>query len=218
MSNPHISHEHHAHTHSVAKITDIKFCVSGAAETGHCGIDAYEKAKELGRQIVCQGGTLLTGATTGFPIWAAIGAKEANGFSIGISPARTEEEHVHVYRLPLDHMDMVVYTGLGYSGRDIVLTNSGDAVFFGCGRIGTIHEFTVAFEDEKPIGILEGDWATDEVLKLIIEKGNRPNSKIVFDSDPKALVEKVMALVLKEKKRLFKTYENVKEAPATFHL
>ena len=26
----------------------IKICVSGAAETGHCGIDALDKAKELG--------------------------------------------------------------------------------------------------------------------------------------------------------------------------
>ena len=33
----------------------LKICVSGAAETGHCGIDALEKAKELGREIARQG-------------------------------------------------------------------------------------------------------------------------------------------------------------------
>ena len=26
----------------------LKLCVSGAAETGHCGLDAFEKGKELG--------------------------------------------------------------------------------------------------------------------------------------------------------------------------
>ncbi len=204
---------HHLHDHSLKNITDIKLCISGAAETSHCGPEAYAKAQELGREIVKQGGTLLSGATTGFPLWTAMGAKEAGGFSIGLSPARTEEEHVHVYRLPVDYMDLIIYTGLGYSGRDIILTNSGDAVFFGCGRVGTIHEFTVAFEDEKPIGILEGPWATDEVLKLIIEKGNRPSSKIVFDSDPARLVSKVIALVMEDKKRLFKTYAAMKDVP-----
>ncbi|HRH31362.1 MAG TPA: hypothetical protein PK950_01725, partial [Candidatus Paceibacterota bacterium] len=56
-----------------------KLGVSGAAETGHCGMDALEKAKELGRQIAIQGGILVTGATTGFPLWAAMGTKEAKG-------------------------------------------------------------------------------------------------------------------------------------------
>ena len=29
----------------------LKFGVSGAAETGHCGIDAYDKGLALGREI-----------------------------------------------------------------------------------------------------------------------------------------------------------------------
>jgi hypothetical protein len=112
-------------------------------------------------------------------------------------------------------MDIIIYTGMGYAGRDIMLTNSGDAVFFGCGRIGTIHEFTVAFEDEKPIGVLQGDWATDEVIKFIIEKGNRPNSKIIFDDNPERLVKRVIELVMEDKKRLFKTYASIGERPGS---
>lgn len=176
-----------------------KICVSGAADTGHCGINAYEKAKVLGKEIVHQGGVIVTGATTGFPLWSAIGAKEVGGFSIGFSPAGSEKEHTEVYNLPTDYMDIVIYTGFGYPGRDLILTRSSDAVIFGCGRIGTIHEFTIAFEDNKPIGILEADWDTDDVIRTIIEKGNRPNAKIVFDTDPKALVSKVMELVRKDK-------------------
>lgn len=208
----------HVHDHlTLSKLTDVKMCVSGAAETGHCGPNAFELGKELGREIARQGGTLLTGATTGFPLWSAMGVKEEGGFSIGISPARNEEEHVHVYRLPTDYMDVIVYTGFGYSGRDIVFTNSGDAVFFGCGRIGTVHEFTVAFEEEKPIGILQGDWFTDEVLKFIIEKGNRPNNKIVFDTDPKALVSKVMKLVLEDRKHFMNSYKHFEARPEDVH-
>jgi uncharacterized protein (TIGR00725 family) len=180
----------------------IKLCVSGAAETGHCGIDAYDKALELGRQIARQGAMIVTGATTGFPMWAAMGVKQEGGFSLGFSPANTEKEHVGIFKLPLEYMDVIVYTGFGFPGRDLILTRSSDAVLFGCGRIGTIHEFTIAFEDKKPIGILEADWETDEVLKNIIENGHRENEKIVFDTDPKALVERVMELVKKDKAAL----------------
>ncbi len=177
----------------------IKICVSGAAETGHCGVDALDKAKELGREIARQGAVLVTGATTGFPLWAAMGVKEAGGISIGISPAASEREHVEIYKLPLDYMDLVIYTGFGYPGRDLLLTRSADAVVCGCGRIGTIHEFTIAFEDGKPIGIFEGPWEMGAELQEIITKGHRPNNEIVQGTDPKKLVADVIALVKKNK-------------------
>ena len=177
----------------------IKICVSGAAETGHCGVDALDKAKELGREIARQGAVLVTGATTVFPLWAAMGVKEAGGISIGISPAASEREHVEIYKLPLDYMDLVIYTGFGYPGRDLLLTRSADAVVCGCGRIGTIHEFTIAFEDGKPIGIFEGPWEMGAELQEIITKGHRPNNEIVQGTDPKKLVADVIALVKKNK-------------------
>ena len=187
----------------------IKICVSGAAETGHCGIGALDKAKELGREIARQGAVLVTGATTGFPFWTAMGLKEEGGISIGISPAASEKEHVEVYKLPLDYMDLIIYTGFGYPGRDLLLTRSADAVICGCGRIGTIHEFTVAFEDGKPIGIFEGPWEMGAELEEIVEKGHRINAKIAKGADPKKIVEDVIALVKKYK---IAEYEVVKDS------
>ena len=128
-----------------------------------------------------------------------MGAKEVGGVSIGFSPAATEREHVEVYKLPVDYMDLIIYTGFGYPGRDLLLTRSSDAVVFGCGRIGTIHEFTIAFEDDKPIGIFEGPWEMSGELKEIIEKGHRPNEKITFSNDPKKMVEEVIATIKKYK-------------------
>lgn len=177
----------------------IKICVSGAADTGHCGIDALDKAKELGREIARQGAVLITGATTGFPLWVAMGTKEMGGISVGFSPASSEKEHVDVYKLPLDYMDLIIYTGFGYPGRDLLLTRSADAVICGCGRIGTIHEFTIAFEDGKPIGIFEGPWEMGAQLEEILAKGHRPNSKIAIGDDAKKLVEDIIAIVKKEK-------------------
>jgi len=173
----------------------VKICVSGAAETTYCGEGALELALELGREIARQGAEIVTGATTGFPLWSARGAKEAGGISLGLSPAATEKEHVEGYQLPVEFMDDIIYTGQGYPGRDILLTRSADAVILGCGRIGTIHEFAVAFEDKKPIGVLQGPWDMDETLQMILDRAHRPNDKIIFDPDPKNLVERIMAMV-----------------------
>jgi len=177
----------------------VKICVSGAAETGYCGLDAFDKAKEVGREIAKHGAIITSGATTGFPLYAAMGAKDECGFSIGFSPAATEREHVETYKLPMEYMDVIIYTGFGYSGRDLLLVRSSDAVIIGCGRIGTLNEFSVAFEDHRPIGILEGTWETDEILRRVIETAHRPNGKIIYDSDPKAMVERLLELVQKDK-------------------
>lgn len=172
----------------------------------------------MGREIGRQKAVVVTGATTGFPLWAAIGTKEEGGQSIGFSPAASEREHVEAYHLPVDYMDLIIYTGFGYSGRDLILTRSSDAVLFGCGRVGTIHEFTIAFEDNKPIGILEGDWMTDETLKTIIERSNRPHDKVIFDSDPKRLVQKVIDLIKKDQRQDAMTYSyRVEENGTGFH-
>ena len=192
----------------------VKIGVSGAAETGYCGLDAFEKAKEVGREIAKQGGIITTGATTGFPMYAAMGAKDECGFSIGFSPAATEREHVELYKLPLDYMDVIVYTGFGYSGRDLLLVRSSDALVVGCGRIGTLNEFSVAFEDRRPIGVLEGSWKTDEILQRVIEEAHRPNELVIFDTDPKAIVERLIELVQKNKEKMHITYAPGKWDPA----
>ena len=175
--------------------TKVKLGVSGAAETGHCGLDALEKAKELGRQVIKQGGILVTGATTGFPLWSSMGAKEMGGVVIGLSPAIGAKEHVETYRLPLDYSDLIIYTGFGFPGRDLLFVRSCDALLIGCGRIGTIHEFTIAFEDQKPIGVLEGPWTMADQIKDMVAKSNRPGDRIVYDSDPKRLIEKLIVMV-----------------------
>jgi len=176
-----------------------KICVSGAARTDCCSDNAMANTKELGREIVRQGGIVVTGATTGAPYWAAIGAKEEGGISIGFSPAASEASHVKTYHLPIDYFDMIVYTGFEYSGRNLILTRASDAVIFVCGRLGTLNEFTIAFEDKKPMGILTGTGGMADEIKEIVAKGNRGPGKIVYDDDPKELVKKVIELIKAEK-------------------
>lgn len=176
-----------------------KICVSGAAETGHCERGALEKSKELGREIIRQNGILVTGATSGIPYWAAIGAKEEGGVVIGLSPAASEVAHLKTYQLPTDFHDVVIYTGFEYSGRNLLLTRSSDAVIVVCGRMGTLNEFTIAFEDKKIIGVLTGTGGTADMVKSIIKSCHRGLGRVIYDADPKKLVSKVIKLIEKNK-------------------
>ncbi len=177
-----------------------KICVSGAADTTHCKKCALELSKEVGKEIVRQGGVLVTGATTGIPYWAAIGAKEAGGVSIGLSPAASEKEHIKKYKLPTDYFDLIVYTGFNYAGRNLLMTRSSDAVIVICGRIGTLNEFSIAFEDDKPIGVLEGTGGTADMIRDIVKNGHRGPGKIIYSHNPKELVTQLIELINKEKK------------------
>ena len=179
-----------------------KICVSGAAETGHCAKDALEKAELLGQEIAKAGMILVTGATTGTPYWSAKGAKEAGGTVIGLSPAVSKAAHIKSYRLPVDYHDMIIFTGFDYSGRNLLLTRAADAVITVCGRMGTLNEFTISFEDNKPMGVLEGTGGIADEVRDIVAKAHRGPGKIAFESDPRKLLQLVVELIDKENKDL----------------
>lgn len=178
-----------------------KICVSGAAEAGHCMPDAEERCEELGRLIAERGMILVTGATTGLPYWAAKGAKQAGGIVIGFSPAASQAAHVKTYRLPTDYHDLIIYTGFEYSGRNLILTRAADAVITVCGRLGTLNEFTIAFEDRKVQGVLTGTGGMADLVEDLVAKSHRGKGLIVYDSDPGKLLDKVMALIKKGEER-----------------
>jgi uncharacterized protein (TIGR00725 family) len=72
------------------------------------------------------------------------------------------------YRLPVLAYDCILYTGLHYVGRDTLLITSSDAVVSIGGRIGTLHEFTVAMETEKPIGFLQGAGGISQEIQTLM--------------------------------------------------
>ena len=173
-------------------------CVSGAAGGDTVDI-AKEQAVEVGRAIAKSGNVLLTGATIGLPNYAAIGCKEAGGMSIGISPAATKLEHVKKYRLPTEHYDFILYSGLHYVGRDALLINSSDGVVSLGGRLGTLHEFTVSMETQTPIGFLTGTGGVTEMINDLLDKAGRKfYQEVMFSDNADDLVKQVIARLDKE--------------------
>ncbi|PIU15446.1 hypothetical protein COT20_01705 [bacterium (Candidatus Gribaldobacteria) CG08_land_8_20_14_0_20_39_15] len=178
-----------------------KICVSGAADLLCCSPNIKELGERLGQEIVRQSCILLTGATTGVPYLAAKGAKKAGGVSIGFSPAGSRQEHINTYKLPVDYFDLIVYTGFDYVGRNLILTKSADGVIIVCGRTGTLNEFTIAFETRTPVGVLQGSGGTADLIEPVLSKGYRPKTKIVYDTDPKKLVEKLIKVIAAEQRK-----------------
>jgi hypothetical protein len=67
--------------------------------------------------------------------------------------------------------------------------------------MGTLHEFTTAFEIQRPIGVLLGSGGIADKVKNLITGKIREAKKIVFETDPKKLVKKVILMIEKEKGR-----------------
>jgi uncharacterized protein (TIGR00725 family) len=117
--------------------------------------EIVDSAVLMGRLIAEKDAVLITGATTGLPFHAARGAKESGGEVIGFSPAINIQEHCKL-GLPIEYHDLIFCTGLSFKGRNLLNIRSSDAVLFIGGSMGTLNEFTIAYDEEKIIGILEG--------------------------------------------------------------
>jgi uncharacterized protein (TIGR00725 family) len=169
-------------------MTRIKVGVMGSAEkAGKASIEA--RAVALGKAIAGREVILLTGATTGLVYATGKVAHDAGALHIGISPAHDEREHVERYRLPTDACDVIIYTGFGLKGRNVVLVRSCDIVLLVAGSMGSLNEFTIAFDEGKIIGCLTGTGGVaDEVEHLVTALGKKTRAQIFYDREPERLL------------------------------
>ncbi len=174
-------------------------CVSGAAG-GPTIKESHNLAESLGKAIAEEGHILTTGATVGLPYYAARGAKNAGGVSIGFSPASSFREHVYKYRLPHFYFDFINFTGLNYVGRDQYLVQSSDAIITVGGRLGSLHEFVTALESGKPCGVLIGSGGAADIIPSLMELEPPFKHLVVYDEDPIRLVAKIVDILDKESK------------------
>ena len=178
-----------------------QICVSGAAK-GPSLVTGKQLAAAAGREIARRGHITLTGATKGLPYDAAVAAQAAGGISVGFSPAASRLAHVKKYRLPLDAFDSVLFTGFEYTGRNLLLIRSSDAVVMVGGRIGTLNELTIAIEERKPVGVLLGSGGMTEEVEWVLKAAKRSRTGFIFSHDPSELVDKLLGLIEEKSKRI----------------
>jgi uncharacterized protein (TIGR00725 family) len=176
----------------------IKIGVMGSADDALPEGVAEElraKAEALGRAIAgVEEAALLTGATTGLVYLVGKAALAAGALHIGVSPAANDEEHASLYQLPQDACSLIVYTGFGLKGRNVVLVRSCDIVLFIAGSMGALNEFTIAYDEGKIIGCLTGTGGVaDETARLLQTFPKQTRARIFQDSDPAALLTSCLA-------------------------
>ncbi len=184
-----------------------QICVSGASK-GESVAEGMMLAESVGVALAKSGHSLMTGATIGLPNYAAEAYKKAGGLmSVGISPASSKIEHVLKYRLPTDAYDTILYTGLHYVGRDTVLINSADAVVSIGGRIGTLHEFTIAIETDTPIGFLAGGGGiSTEIMDILHAAGEGRGGGVIFDDNAENLIAQLVDILDEDHKKYRRLY------------
>src|SRR5918995_3560979 len=147
-------------------------------------------AEKLGAAIAKHDCILISGATTGLPDLISRAAREHGGFAVGISPAENRREHIERYKMPPDAADVIIYTGFGLKGRNVVNVRSADIVIIFGGATGTLNEFTIAYDEGNIIGVLEGSGGVADHIKEIIEFCKKPTrGVVVYDADPETLIE-----------------------------
>jgi hypothetical protein len=162
------------------------------------------QAEELGKEIARQGATLITGGCAGLPQMAAKGARKGGGHTIGYSPGHNIDEHTRLHKFPTEGYGQLIFLpeGLLYEDniyacrkyRNVIACASCDAGIIISGRMGTLNEFTNLYDMGKVIGILAGSKGVADLLPDLLKKIQKKTpASLVFDTEPKALVEKVIA-------------------------
>lgn len=162
-----------------------------------------EKAKKLaydvGQEIARHNCILVNGACYGIPYLASKGAKESDGTVVGVSPAENLHEHVHKYKFPTDVYDIIFYTGFGFKGRNVVNVSNCDAIIVVSGQVGTLNEFTIAYDDGMIIGIMQGSGGIADFVDDIIKITNKKTgAKLIYSKEPHELVKKVILAIGKK--------------------
>lgn len=166
--------------------------VMGSA-SGEMKNSVLKRAYELGKAIADHDCILITGGCPGLPYETARGTMEEGGMSIGISPALSHYEHKVKYHSPDDKYNLLIYTGSGLMGREVTAVRSCDIVIIIGGRSGTLGEFSIAYDEGKLIGVVEGTGGItgymDQILKAI---DKNTGAKIFFDEDPVNLIKRLV--------------------------
>ena len=158
-----------------------------------------DAAYDLGCAIAGADCIAVTGACPGLPFEAAKGAQEAGGLVIGISPGLSLWEHVNKYHSPIEHHDVLIFTGSGLMGREVINIRTSDIVVIVGGRSGTLGEFSIAYDEGKLIGVLLGTGGiTSEINRIVRIVKKKTGAKIIYDKDPKKLVTKLLTYYRKK--------------------
>jgi len=177
------------------KSKSYKICVIGAWR--NYSVKAEKEAKQVGKWLAENNHILVTGACLGIPQIVARSYKHYGGKkSIGYSPANSRKYHKEEYGLTSEDIfhELIFMKSkkpLNYSERNIVNITNSDAVVLISGRMGAIMEYTIAHDQQKPVGVIEGVGGASDVVEKI-EKTLYETKKSLFAKSAQELMPKLI--------------------------
>lgn len=168
---------------------------------GYAGIEEYPKekapneeiykaAERVGFLLAEKGAIVVTGGKGGIMESAAIGAKKANGTTVGVIKGNQRFRSNNF-------TDVEILTGMAADGFDeFMLVMMCDVLITIGGGAGTLEEIAIAYRNKKPIIALEktGGWADKTILECLDE---RETIKVSAVKSPEEAVEKALELAKK---------------------
>jgi len=161
-------------------------------------------AEDLGHELAKHNCIVINGACDGLPYKAAYTAAKEGADVWGYSPGIDLVSHMKIS--PTQDISMykkLIYTPPAFpfvddlmssrKYRNIISTFNCDAGIIISGRWGTMNEFTNLYDMGKVIGVLTGSGGVaDEIKNLMTRISKKTKAIVIFDSSPKALLEKIM--------------------------
>jgi hypothetical protein len=152
-------------------------------------------AGRLGKKIAAASCVLITGELDGIPGRVVEAHNQSGGLSVGISPAHSAVEHAALYGAVSCPSTVVIYSGFGFKGRNVIAIRSADIVLLFSGGIGTLNEFTIAYDEGKVIGLLQGTGGVADAAQMLLDRlpVRATGAVVIADPDPEMLVERCIA-------------------------
>jgi uncharacterized protein (TIGR00725 family) len=110
---------------------------------GHCTRREYNLAHEVGRRLAEKDCVVACGGLLGVMEAACLGAKEANGLTLGFLPGVAREDANR-------YVDLAIPTGMR-DARNAIVATCGDALIAVGGKLGTLSEIALALKRGIPV-------------------------------------------------------------------
>ncbi|HLD80781.1 MAG TPA: hypothetical protein VJA40_02155 [archaeon] len=184
----------------------FKFAVFGSSASDYAK-EQEQLAVELARALVDSDVKILTGGGRGLPGVVAKTVHLMGGHAVAYSPKGTPEGFDGMHdSLERDYFKQVVWLE-GFAVRSLKMIQDCDAAIVINGRMGTLSEYALAFEEGVHLGVLTGSGGAADVLPFLHRKlGNsmqdkkhRVNKANLFESNPRKLVKDLIDCIERRK-------------------
>jgi orotate phosphoribosyltransferase len=108
---------------------------------------------QIGRIASHYNATVLTGTGGGVSTLAAKILPRHGVNVIGVSPASNAKQHEAEHDEHPSIYTSIIFTGMGFKGRNVTLVRSADIVAALGGQTGTVNELTIAWDEGKAVAL-----------------------------------------------------------------